>query len=678
MLRVPRLFGRPRPVLALVVLLAGSTVFRLVLSRGVDAPWIAPDEHLYGLVGRSLVSGDGFTIVGGGVPYYSFLYPLFVGVALLGDDVASGVTVAQAAQALAMSATAVPIFLWTRPLAGARLALLAATLTVLLPGLAYSALLMSETLYYPIAVVAVWALAACLRDPTLGRQLVLLGAIGLALATRLQAVGLVATLILALCVLGLAERSFAPFRRLLPTFAVLAIAAGAWLGGRLLIGGDAETLGAYATLAETDEYSLADVASSIAWQAGAVALLTVGVPLVALGILSWETLRGREQDSRTRVFVATALAYLVVTVVEVGVFASRFVDHITERQLLAVAPLAFIAFAIWLGRGMPRPQPVTSLVAMTVAASALLLPVERITTRAAAADALSTIPLEQLRRAVSEPTFAGIYAGTAAGVLLLAVFVPRRAAPFLAAMVAFALTACSVVASRELRERSQIERESVFAGAPVSWLDDSGAQDVAYLATRDRLWPSVWHHLFWNVSITSVARLRGADSPGVVPQQVVSIRRDGALVGRNNERLEVSQLAAPTTVVPAGEALATIPPSEEQPGLTLWRVEQPLRILQRVSSLRPNGDLHGGDAALIEVYACGPGELQLTLLGKQGLPTRILVNGETVAERAIAPEEVWRPAVPSPPGADGSGRCVYEIETDGLVGSTRLEFVRAG
>ena len=211
----------------------------------------------------------------------------------------------------------------------------------------------------------------------------------------------------------------------------------------------------------------------------------------------------------------------------------------------------------------------------------------------------------------------------------------------------------------------------------MDWLDESGARDVSYLATPDRLWPSVWHHLFWNTSITSVTRLSGAESPGVVPQQLVSIRRDGALVDGADEPLEVAELATPTTLVPAGEAVATIPPSEEQPGMTLWRVEQPLRILQRVSGIRPNGDLHGGDAALIEVFACGPGELQLTLLGKQGLPTRILVNGDTFAERAIAPGEVWRPALPSPPRADGTGRCVYVLETDGLVGSTRIEFVRA-
>ena len=673
---MPRRLGSHRPLLALGALVVGSTVARVVLSRGVDAPWIAPDEHLYGLVGRSLVNGDGFTIVGEPVPFYSFLYPLFIGLAQLGTSTATGLAVAQVAQALVMSATAIPVFLWARPLAGARLALFAATLTVLIPGLAYSALLMSEALYYPVAVVAVWALAACLRDPTLSRQLLFVAALGVAVATRLQAVGFVAALVVALAILAVAERSLAPFRRVQVSLVVLAAGGTAWLVWRLASGGR-EALGAYATLAEAEEYSIGDLASSIAWQTGAVVILTVGVPLVALGVLAWVTLRGHEQDAGVRALVAAALAYFAVTVVEVGFFASRFIEHITERQLLSVAPPVFVAFAVWLGRGMPRPQPFTSIVAISVAASALLLPVERITTQAAAADALSTVPLEYLRREVSEATFQTVYALAAAAVLLFAVLAPRRARPIVAGVVAIGLVAGSLVASHEMRERSQFDRFTLFADASPSWLDASGANGVAYLETGDRIWPSAWHHMFWNRSITSVVRLQSAESPGVVRQRVVRLRADGMLVDRNGETIDATQVVAPSNVLVAGEQVAAMAPSSE-PGMTLWSIESPVRVLQRVRGLQPNGDLYGGSSARIEVFGCGAGELQLTLLGKQGVSTRILLDGETLAERAIPPETVWRPTIPAPPSADGSDRCVYELESDGLIGSTRIEFVRTG
>ena len=145
-------------------------------------------------------------------------------------------------------------------------------------------------------------------------------------------------------------------------------------------------------------------------------------------------------------------------------------------------------------------------------------------------------------------------------------------------------------------------------------------------------------------------RLQSARSPGVVPQTVVTLRDDGVLVRATGESVEAEQLAASSTVLTAGTPVAAIA-STSEPGMTLWDVESPVRILQRVRGLKPNGDLHGGRSAFIEVYGCGPGELQLTLLGKQGAPTRIRLEGEVVAERAIPPRACG--ARPFPPRAGG-------------------------
>jgi hypothetical protein len=670
--------GIDRALLALGGLVVVSAAVRFGLSRGVDAPWIAPDEQLYGLLGRSLVAGDGLTVLGERIPYYSLVYPLLVGLPFAWTGLEEGVRTVQLLQALAMSLTAVPVFLWTRPVAGSRWALAGAGLTVLIPGLVYSGLFMSEALYYLVATLAVWALAACLARPTLVHQGYLLGAVALAFATRLQAVGLGGTILLALGLVAVAERSLAPFRRLLLTLVVLGAGAALWVAARVRAGGFGELLGAYAPLAQADEYSLGDIAQSLAWQTGAVALLTVAVPLVALGILAWDMVRGREQDPRVRALVASALAYAVVTLVLVGAFASRFVEHVTERQLLSVAPPVFAVFAVWLRRGAPRPQPATSIVAFAVAAAALLLPLDRVTTPAAYADSPSMISLEQLSRHLDEAAFEGVYAGALALLLLAAVLLPRRAAPALAIVVAVALGAASLVASNETRERSQTERERTFAGVPADWIDAAGEHDVALLVTDERFWPSTWELLFWNESVMEVIRLRGAESPGVVPQEVATVRRDGVLEARSGIDLEPRAVAAPTGTSMVGDAVASMPASFEQPGMVLWRVEPPLRMSRRIVGLRPNGDLHGGEAARIEVFGCVPGKLELTLLGKEGRPTRIRRAGELLAERSIQPDGVWRVAVRAPEGADGSRRCVFVLETDGLIGSTRIDFVPGG
>jgi hypothetical protein len=214
-----------------------------------------------------------------------------------------------------------------------------------------------------------------------------------------------------------------------PTLTVFVLVAFAWIGYRIASGGLGQLLGAYSPLAEAGSYSFADVLQSVAWQAGALALFTIAIPLVALGVLTWEMLRGRERDPRVRALVAAANGYLVTTVLLVSAFASRFVEHVTERQLLSVAPPVFIVFAVWLHRGLPRPQPVSSLVALGVAALALLLPLSRVTSKAVYSDAPSMIPLERLSDHLGATTFELVYALFAGAVLLLAVLLPRRGGP---------------------------------------------------------------------------------------------------------------------------------------------------------------------------------------------------------------------------------------------------------
>jgi hypothetical protein len=673
---VLRRLAPDRAVLALAALVLGSTLVRFALSHGVAAPWIAPDEQLYGLLGRSLVDGHGLRVLGESVPYYSALYPLLVGLPFIWSDVAGGVRGVQALQALVMSATAIPVFLWARPVAGPRWALVAAGLTVLIPGLVYSGLFMSEALYYPAATLAAWALAACLRKPTLLRQALLLAAIGVALATRLQAIGFAGVIFVAVAFLAVAERSSAPLRRMLPTLALLTIGAIAWIGSRVVLGGTGQLLGGYATLGQARAYSVTDIAQSIAWQAGALTLVTVGIPLLALGVLAWETLRGRDADADVRAVVAAGVAYVTVTVLEVSAFASRFVEHVTERQLLSVIPPAFVAFAVWLRRGAPRPQPVTYVLTFLLAASALLLPLDRVTTPAAFADAPSLIPLERLSHHLSKSAFETAYAVGAGLVLLLGALLPRRLAPVLAVVVALALASGSFAASREVRDRSQVERERTFAGVAPDWIDASGADDVTLLLTGQRFWPSAWEALFWNSSIEKVIRLPGVDNPGAVPQEVASARPDGRFVTRSGKLADATYVAAPTGITIVGEPVATLPASFYEAGMTLWRVTPPLRVSARVGGLRPNGDLNGGEHAVVRVFGCGRGQLELTLLGKQGLETRILRNGTVRAAQRIPPGGVWRPKVPAPPSANGRRTCVYRIESDGLMGSTRIDFVR--
>src|SRR4051794_6941439 len=102
--------------IALVGLVAVSAVLRFAAARGVPTPWIAPDEMLYGLLGRGLYATGRLSVLGGDPGYYSLVYPALAGLPLSLHDTALGYTVLKAVQAVVMSLAAVPVYLWGRTL----------------------------------------------------------------------------------------------------------------------------------------------------------------------------------------------------------------------------------------------------------------------------------------------------------------------------------------------------------------------------------------------------------------------------------------------------------------------------------------------------------------------------------------------------------------------------------
>ena len=219
---------RPSPWVAVGALVVLSTALRSWAALGVPVPWIAPDEMTYGLVGENLYRSGSLDILGGPTPYFSALVPAFVGLPLSLGNLVLGYDLLKVLQALAMSLTAVPVFLWGRSLCGARWALVAAALTLALPGLVYSGLVMTEVLFYPLLVLAGWAAARAIERPTLGRQGLLALAVVAASLARLQALVLVPAV---LCAYGLDAtfaRSTATIRRSLPLLGLGAVTLARW------------------------------------------------------------------------------------------------------------------------------------------------------------------------------------------------------------------------------------------------------------------------------------------------------------------------------------------------------------------------------------------------------------------------------------------------------------------
>jgi hypothetical protein len=68
--------------IALVLLIAVSAAVRFWAARGMDLPWIAPDETIYALLGRSLWEDGSPTLLGAPASNYSFVYPALIGLPL--------------------------------------------------------------------------------------------------------------------------------------------------------------------------------------------------------------------------------------------------------------------------------------------------------------------------------------------------------------------------------------------------------------------------------------------------------------------------------------------------------------------------------------------------------------------------------------------------------------------
>ena len=367
---------------------------RFWAARGLDVPWIAPDESIYALLGRSLWEDGSPSLLGAAGRSYSLVYSALVGLPLTLDDLGAGVTIAQAVGALLMSATALVVYLWGRSPLGAWWAVVAAGLTLAVPDLAYSGFLMSEVAIYPLATVALWAISSTLARPSYARQALAAGAILVALATHVRLVALIPTLFAAVAVQCGFERSLEPARRQIALLAGTACAVAVTLAGFALAGRWSDLFGAYAAAA--GGYELGAAAEDVVWHLAGVFVLVAGIPLVALAAMSLECAARRVRDPAACALVATTLAWTVCLVLEIGTFASRWVGHLALRDLQPVAPALFLVFGLWVARGVPRPAPWTHIAALAVAVPALLLPVRRFATQEAALDAFALIPFWRL------------------------------------------------------------------------------------------------------------------------------------------------------------------------------------------------------------------------------------------------------------------------------------------
>ena len=369
------------PAVWLAVIVGLSTIVRVAIGLGVHSPWILPDEILYSDLARSIAGGDvpavrGVSAVGWGVVYPTLIAPAW---AIFGDPVWQ-YHAALAINALVMSSAAIPAYLLARLFVPRRDALVVALLTVLVPSMAYTGVVMTENAFYPAFLWSVFLTARAIRRPSVASQLLALAGVAVLSATRIQGVVLGGVLVVGIALYVLAgprsERR-AYLVRIAPTLvavgAVLAVAVAA-----LVARGPNASLGSRS--GTFDALRPGEVPEWFAYLLGGLVLYVALIPAAGSVVVIARGIRRRAPEPE-RLFASIALPSLVALPLMVAlVSASIDVDgreNLNERYVFYLVPLLFLGLAVWIRAGLPRPRVLAGVAVGLCAVLALLVPVDR-------------------------------------------------------------------------------------------------------------------------------------------------------------------------------------------------------------------------------------------------------------------------------------------------------------
>ena len=256
---------------------------------------------------------------------------------------------------LAMTATVFPAYGLARMVVPKWYALAAAGASVAVPALAYSPFLVEEPLAYPVSTLALWLIARSLERPSKGRIAAAFGMCVVARSSRARSSRSSSWRSRSACSGSRGSRrsraaggpSGRPGTGSAPSRSPSASPSRSWPRSvrRRRRGGT--------RCSSTRTAS----SSTPRWALGALAI-GVGVLPVLLGVAALARPGSEERDPRTRAFVTTSVAALVVFVMYAGIKGAYnstvFSTLVVERNLIYLCPILFISTALAFARGVGR------------------------------------------------------------------------------------------------------------------------------------------------------------------------------------------------------------------------------------------------------------------------------------------------------------------------------------
>lgn len=565
----------------LLGLAAVSSLARVVAASWVHGPFFFMDELGYEQMARSFALTGHFALFGKTGLAYSPLYPVVLSpIYALTSSPQVAYEWVKVVNAALMSVSVFPIYAIARFVLSHRQSLGVAALAVLAPLMSYTSLELSENLAYPLFLVAVWRLLWALREPRPRNDALLLGAVALACAARLEAVVLVPAALTAIVLVAIktavdGRRWVEVFREmvvqhrlLFPTFAA---GLAAIVARMVQDGGSIPLAGRYAVVGHARP-PLLDVAE-IALQHLAALDLVVGVIPFACALAASYALARSGFPRRAFVWGAVAAATTFWLLLEVGFDAAAFdktyrlptgelrgdLPRIHERYLIYLVPFFLVALVALARRGRSRASRIAHVsVAVTAAVLPVVIPFGRDINYTSVVESPSLQLLGAVKHGLVVPgahpvATALAISGLLAAVYLLA-FLDRRP-PLAIAVTALAFASLSFVAMARITSAAS---GSTSANLPAerNWVDRAvGKHDVALISGIGASRVAALETAYNNGSI---ARLYYLCQPSFEPdfgERPLTLTPAGGLLDRKSV-LRARYVVAPISFAVRGRVLA--------------------------------------------------------------------------------------------------------------------------
>ncbi|HXH98151.1 MAG TPA: hypothetical protein VNH40_13170 [Gaiellaceae bacterium] len=519
-------------VALLTVLAAVSVAVHALLAGVIHGPFVFMDELGYERMAQSFAHTGHLALFGKGGLAYSPLYPILISpIYALTSSAHTAYEWTKVANAVLISLSVFPIYAIARFVLPRGRSIGVAALSLVAPLMLYSSFEMSESVSYPLFLVAIWAMLRALRRPSLGNDALLLGTILLACTARLQHVALFPVALTAVVLVALLR----PDR---PEDGRIRSLGHAVVRHRLLFGsvGLAFVAGLVRTIQNGGALPLAGRYSNVGTaRANPVRVLeigfhhlaeldfAVGVIPFACALLAGYALVRFGFPRNALIFASVAVGATAWLLLEVAFDAAAFdatsatprpgsildLPRIHERYLIYLVPLFLVALLVALPLARAGISPRHQL-AIAAAAAVLppLIPFHSILNSTSAVDSFALQAFATVEAGnivpIPHPTLLAV---TLAALLAFGYF-RAFTRPF--PQIAVAMTVVALVGMSLLELNRQIFNDATPAtlGVPAQsdWVDRAvgGHADVAVVGGAGVQPIALQETAFWNLSVSRV------------------------------------------------------------------------------------------------------------------------------------------------------------------------------